>query len=320
MKKILFPLFLLILTIIIIISSCDELPPDNGEGSLSLNLLSDVKSTIIQPDVEMVISTYDITGYGPNEATFSLTDITESSVGIGTLTPGEWVITVKAKNSNGIIIADGEAEVTIISNKQITTTITIRPLSGNGTLDLTITWEMTVINPIIEGTLTPVGGTSMSLTFDISASTSTGTYLNSSLEAGYYTLCFYLKDGPTDIYGAMVTVRILAGETSTGVCNIDDSGNIEFIINPDLQNPIEITLSGQQESLALGSNMTITATTSEPVDSYQWFLNAGFLMGQTNSSITIGDALSQGTYRLDLIVNKGVILSSTGISFTVNSE
>jgi hypothetical protein len=55
------------------------------------------------------------------------------------------------------------------------------------------------------------------------------------------------------------------------------------------------------------------------VDSYQWYLNGGLLSGETSASITVGSALAEGVYRLDLAVTKGNIVSSGTLEFAVVS-
>ena len=85
----------------------------------------------------------------------------------------------------------------------------------------------------------------------------------------------------------------------------------------DLQNPVNIEFIGAEESILLGSEMTVTAVTSEPVDSYQWYLDGILLEGDTGPTVTLGKTLKPGFYMLDLLVENGPILSSEGISFKV---
>ena len=84
--------------------------------------------------------------------------------------------------------------------------------------------------------------------------------------------------------------------------------------------PIAITFSGQQSQLPPGTDMTITATTSENPVTYQWYLGGVPLTGQTSSSITIGSSLTPGNYKLDLEVTKGSVISSESITFSVLSS
>ncbi|HEX3044374.1 MAG TPA: hypothetical protein VHY08_06435, partial [Bacillota bacterium] len=144
---------------------------------------------------------------------------------------------------------------------------------------------------------------------------------NAAINTGYYTLLVYLYDGTSFKWGAAEAVRILAGQTSEGNYPIIPGagfGGINLIITPDLQNPIGISFNGQQDQLLIGSGMTITATTSETVETYQWYLNGWPLSGETNSAITIGSSLGQGVYRLDLIVTKGNISSSETVNFRIS--
>jgi hypothetical protein len=146
------------------------------------------------------------------------------------------------------------------------------------------------------------------------------TYQNTAINAGYYTLLVYLYDGTSFKWGAAEAVRILAGQTSEGNYPIIPGagfGGINLIITPDFQNPIGITFSGQQENLMIGNGMSIAATTSETVETYQWYLNGWPLNGETGSAITIGSSLGTGSYRLDIVVTKGNIVSSGTVNFKI---
>ncbi|HET7839885.1 MAG TPA: hypothetical protein VFL04_08995, partial [Rectinemataceae bacterium] len=83
----------------------------------------------------------------------------------------------------------------------------------------------------------------------------------------------------------------------------------------DLQNPITVTLDGPT-TIAQGASMTVSATSSEPVDSYQWYLQ-GSPVGTNSSSIVLGSSLALGHYWLSLVVTKGNILSSKSVEFDV---
>jgi N-acetylneuraminic acid mutarotase len=87
-------------------------------------------------------------------------------------------------------------------------------------------------------------------------------------------------------------------------------------VDPNLQNPIGITFSGQSAELQTNQQMTVTATTTETVESYQWYLKGSALAGATNPSVTVGN-LAEGHYRLDLFVTKGDVISSETLYFDV---
>ena len=64
--------------------------------------------------------------------------------------------------------------------------------------------------------------------------------------------------------------------------------------------------------------MTVIAAPSEPVQSYQWYLDSLSLSGETNQSVTIGSNLSPGVHRIDVLVTStNNQLYSTNAIFTV---
>ncbi|MCL6592258.1 MAG: hypothetical protein K6U80_20225 [Firmicutes bacterium] len=296
------------------------------KGTLVLNISeSEVQAKSIQPGLDMTIATYDISGTGPNGTSFQKDNIAAGApVTINALAVGVWTISVNAKNSGGTIIASGVSNVLIAAEVTNNTEITVRPLTGTGELRISISWPAGIItNPSIIGTLTPVGGSATNITFTIAGNGLSASYQNNAIPAGYYTLLVQLKDGSVIKWGGIESVRIIAGQTSSGEFPLTTApgeiGDIELVINPDLQNPISISFSGQQENLTIGTNMTVTATPSQAVDSYQWYLNGILLLGQTGQTITIGSSLAEGSYRLDVVIVKGNITSSGYITFEVIS-
>jgi len=98
--------------------------------------------------------------------------------------------------------------------------------------------------------------------------------------------------------------------------------SVNLSIVPDLQNPITITLQGAVEVLTPGTAMTVTAHTDPPDREneyrYQWYLNGVSLDGENGPSITIkADDLQVGSYRLDVGVTAGDILSSESCVFVL---
>jgi hypothetical protein len=98
--------------------------------------------------------------------------------------------------------------------------------------------------------------------------------------------------------------------------------SVNLSIVPDMQNPITITLEGAVEVLTPDSEMTVAAYTDPPDIKneylYQWYLNGVSLNGENRSSITIkGCDLQVGSYRLDIRITAGAILSSEACFFIV---
>ncbi|HEX3045633.1 MAG TPA: hypothetical protein VHY08_12815 [Bacillota bacterium] len=302
-------------------------PGSSKTGSLVLNIgQAGLKAQTIEPVLDMNIAAYDIIGSGPNGANFRKDNVTVGGqVRINTLGVGSWAVEVDAKNAAGILIAAGVTTVQVSAGAAAQAIVTVRPINGTGQLNLTVSWPAGIImNPSVTGTLIPVGGTALNITYTLSGDNLSATYQNSMLSTGYYTLFTQLKDGSTRKWSATDTIRIINGQTTTGVYELTATqgqfGDIQLEVTPDLQNPITITFSGQQNSLPAGSDMTITAAPSQPVDAYQWYLNGFALPDATNASLTIGQSLGVGKYMLTLVITKGNIVSSNSIGFSVEAS
>ncbi len=324
-------LLLLLLSGLLLLTGCGGGKNSSNStktGTLSVKI-SDAafKARIIQPSLDMKIASYRISGNGPNEATFPAMNITEDTATISSLVPGDWTITVDAKNAAGDIIASGYAETTIISGTTSPVSIEVRPLEGNGVLRLALSWPAGIISdPLVTGKLTSQSTDAVTpLNFNLAGNKLSASYENTQLAAGYYLLSVQLNNADYQSWGAVEAVRIIAGQTSEGsypltTSQIDpNEGGLVVDIKPDLQNPIVITFSGQVDEIREGTSMTITATASEQVDSYQWYLDGKSLNNETSTTITIGSSLKLGGHRLDLVVTKGHTVSSEAVHFKVIS-
>lgn len=81
---------------------------------------------------------------------------------------------------------------------------------------------------------------------------------------------------------------------------------------------LEINLEGAKTSLAVGQDMTVTASTVTPAaETYQWLLNGVVLPGQTGTSVTIGSTLAEGEYQLTLNATREGVVSSQTVEFYV---
>jgi hypothetical protein len=282
------------------------------------NPISGIKT--ITPSVDMSVSTFDIYGTGPEGRSFSRLDVTSSMIRQMSLAPGEWTVTVNAKNNDGVIIGNGSVKAIINVGKITRARVFVCPVIGEGTLCLQVIWPPDIIrNPVIKAEIKPAGGPPQSLPFFLGCNQRTAFYCG-SFQNGYYTLSIQLYDGDEMVWGTVEAVRIIAGyKTCKIYVLVKDMcrGGLMLFIKTDLQNPVDILFEGVRDIIFYGSDMTVSAFTSEPVDSYQWYLEGVLLEGETGPSITLGSLLEPGFYKLDLLVSRGPILSSEGFSFEV---
>jgi alpha-tubulin suppressor-like RCC1 family protein len=315
----------LLLIVLLALSGCiggnnNGTPPASTvKGTVKLSIDSDMGAKTFQPDFDMKIASYSIYGNGPNGASFNQSGITGNTANFE-LAVGNWDITVDAFNDDNQNIAMGIIKETVIQGPN-TFRVTVTPLSGFGSLQLDMVWTAnSIVKPVISSTLTAKSGDILPLPFNIGSDNSSASYENTEVATGYHILAVKLFDDMVLKWGALEAVRIIKNLTTKGHFEIINTGDVVFQIDPDLKNPIEIELNGAQDNIMAGTSMTITASTSEPVDTYQWYLNADPISGQTASSITIGSNLAIGSYRLDLLVSKGEVYSSASHTFRVTAH
>ena len=312
--------------LLVLLMGCPLTPPVGDTGSLLLTFspAGVLSARTFLPPVDMNIASYDVQGSGPGGASFQQLGVTATSLSVGSLVTGPWTVNVDARNPVSALIAAGAAGVTITGGQTTAATITVTPLPGNGTLDLSISWPAGLIaSPSVSATLTPQGGSPAGFPLVLAGDSLSASGTDPGCPAGYYTLSLSIMDGAQAVYGLTDVVRIVAGSTTTAAIVLTAAdiaravGGVDLVVTPDLRSPITIGFTGQQALLALGSSMTVVATPSQPVVSYQWFLNGVAIPGATAATLTIGSALPAGGYSLDLVVAKPNVLSAGHVGFRV---
>lgn len=321
--------------------SCNLNKNEVQSGVLVIDINTDIETrSLIQPDLEMVISEYLITLTGPG---------TDVSVTLGSgvtnnvftnLAPGTWNIKAEAKNSAGVIIASGSDTAVVAVAKTTAASITVVPLSGNGTLELAITWpEGLVSNPNITSTLIKGEEAPQNLNFTLSpeVSATSGAY-SGFWAAGYYSLTLQLKDGDLVLWQRILNVRMIEGQVTkatyalteddlSNTANPETVGAVELNIGAELYNPFDMTLAGTQKTLHRDESMVLTVTDSSAAatKTIRWFINGQEQTGENGSSLTItgqesaetGIKLPHGRYWLDVLVAAGSVLNSKTAFFDI---
>ena len=287
----------------ILLLGCNQLfIPSGTTGKLTIVLSNAINERTLAPPISMDISNYSITGTGPGGSAF-----TESFIG-GTLVKnslllGEWTIVVDAFNDTGIRIGTGSTIVQVVTG-ETSTSIIVKPVSGTGSLDLTITWpEAQIASPSLHATLSSAIGDTQSLAFAIVGSSAT--YSSSALENGYYTLAFTLNDNGIVKAGAVDVVRIIAGQTTSGAYECKNTGEIggqlAVTVTTEMNPPLEFAAMNIASSQIVGDIQHLSANianySGEVV--YSWYVNGVFqTFGQ---NYDFGEGLSIGYYRVDVV-------------------
>lgn len=325
MKKVIILTMVLLITLSCnFISNLQRNPIDTKYNVLVLNFASSsIGNKTIVPDITMEIDSYDIRGYGPSGAYFERLDwFSGNSLFINSIVSGIWIIEIDAKNSDGIIIGNGNTSADVIANSTTTADITVGPVEGDGTFTINITWvQDDFTDPTISAYVKKADETEIQLNdftvVDNSASSVT------TLSNGYYQLFLTISDGQNNAYLEDKVIRIIYAQNTIATLVVGDTGDIGLTITivSEMDNPITIAFSGLIFLLEEGDNMTLTSITDpSPVDAYQWYLDGKALSGETASSITFGNDLLPGKHWIMLMVEKGSILSSNKLSFYVVEE
>lgn len=284
-------------------------------GDLSIVISDAVGTRTLEPPLNMTPASYTIRGVHADGETFATqVSASKASTTKSGLTFGSWTVTVDAYNddSTPTKIGTGETTVTVVSGKTAEANIAVYPLSGKGTLDLTSSWSGTLENPSVSATLTPIAA---GKPIDIPIDQTHPNYENTDLESGYYRLSFQLYDTGTLVAGAVEIVRIVAGQTTSGVVSILDAkgagGSIAANVTIDLHSPITVSVvraSSTGATLAtLGLSATQTGATGTPT--FTWFVNGGPVpdgWSIDGSTLRIPAAnLPEDTYRIDVLATAG---------------
>jgi hypothetical protein len=196
---------------------------DRGTLVLTLRLGCLITQTLV-PGIDMVIASCTIAGTGPDPATDYFSVNTSGGLELSDLTPGTWVITVDASNAGGTLIGQGDASVEIVAGQTTNAQINIVPVSGTGTLSLTVHWDKKLHTSVtIDCSLIHMStGQNLSPKFDFSASGNQATYTSDPpIPTGYYLLTLQVYDNKVKFWGIAEAVRIVAGQSTPGTWRID---------------------------------------------------------------------------------------------------
>lgn len=295
---------LILCMVTLVLAACNQPVASNSTtGSLRIRLANNINTQTLVPAIDMTAASYAVNSTGPGGATFTGTstggDVVENGLAFGT-----WNVIVSAKNSVGTTIGTGAASAQVNTGETASVTVAVTPLSGNGTLSLTISWPASQVQtPSISATLAPTvtGGTPQNLPFTISGSSATysGTAGN-----GYYVLAFTLSDNGLAVAGTADIVRIVAGQTTSGTYSFSNvnapGGSLTVTISPNLQDPLQVTMGGQPTQTH-GTTQTLTAIVLNYTGSisYRWYVN-GVFQGTTDSVFVFGSGVGVGYYIIDV--------------------
>jgi len=280
-------------------------PEDVGTLRVAVGVSEPEATFSIMPGTPLEPEEYRIVGDGPNGDGFDITT-SEEIVEIEHVVIGEWSVEVSALNSEHEEVGYGVDQTVVESGEVATAEVEVVPLAGTGSLSLTASWpDEEVDDPALEATLTDPDGNSEPLDFEI-VEPGSAEYYAPEVDGGYYTLLVQLLDGSDTVAGIAETVRILYDQHTEGHLSFDDlskpTGTIEVTVVVDLNEPLEVSIEGASSEIEYETTMTVSATVENGDGKeieYDWYLNGA--SAGSGASITVGDGLAPGNYRLDVV-------------------
>ena len=246
--------WLTLLIVVFLIAACPNPNISDKGTSLTISITNKINARTLLPPLDMNAASFTVNGTGPGGATFSQAT-SGGSVTVTGLAFGTWSVTVNALNAAGTVIGSGQATVTVSTGQTTTVAISVVPLAGNGTLNLSVTWTASQVeNPSIQASLMPPSGTATPLSFSVAGNQAT--YSSSTIPAGYQTLTVQLLDNGIPVMGAVEVARIVAGQTTTGsyaFTNVNQpGGSVQVNITPAMADPIPVSISGVSATITAG--------------------------------------------------------------------
>ncbi|WP_422481044.1 hypothetical protein [Pleomorphochaeta sp. DL1XJH-081] len=223
MRKFTMLIFGLVILATILLAGCEE---SSNTTTLKLRFLpvearSSSTRDPVSPDGQgLSITSYIITGRGPNDKSFTITT-SSAQAEINGLVIGTWQIDVVGMNQQETILATGSASHHL-TTKDNAVEVFLDEYEGEGAVAIDFTWgdpEFTSISLDLE--LRPQGGEQ----FDVYEGKTIDTANASAryeavLQTGSYDLIFTLYSANIKIGGGVVALRILDGMTSSRTISI----------------------------------------------------------------------------------------------------
>jgi hypothetical protein len=180
----------------------------------------------IVPSSPWLPQSYLVSGTGPDGAVFSA-ESSQTSLK-QKLAPGTWTIEVQALASGGTAVASGMTTCDLEPSLSTQASVTLCPLSGKGSLNLSIELNFAVPSDCkFSAKLTYVGrpgsvDVPTQSPIEMEIPTSDPRISCPSVEAGQYTLSLILLDGQgSAVGGCFETILVLAGYETSGSCLIE---------------------------------------------------------------------------------------------------
>ena len=274
---------------------------------------------------------YSVSGQGPSGQSFGPIISTESSITVSEIQVGNWSIQAKALNAENNELASGSGTYDI-GRGQNSITVALDTITGNGTLQLDISWDDDITwrdSVRIEVSIKDIDGNEILSTSRSASTNSEGVSILLALSAGCHIMSVraFDEDGSLDV-GATDAVRIVAGTRSSGSLHLKPSdpnptGDVSIGIVNQVGVPMPFYIDYSPKNVSAGQTVTLSAlhdtldsSISESNLHYSWYKD-GVALSVADSS-TCSVQAQVGLHRYDVIVISNVEGTMCGASLLLN--
>lgn len=306
-----------------------------GQGILKLELKSASRSIVWTPALDMGIEAYTISGKGPGSGdSFIVEGFDDGEFIQEGLAVGVWAITVDGYNADGIKAGTVTVAVTIRNGHETTVVATVRPLEGEGTLNLSVAWtdsESKLADPGCSVVIRDEFGEDIEgisnlreLSLGVGGTSATGIINN--LPTGWYEVTVGLYEGisggsPEVVWDGVFVLRIVKDQTTEGSVVISEkqirfgTGGVAITVEEDMDNPLAVSFTGLPEKVTTADTVTVAATGSfSGNEEYRWYVN-GTKVGTGSELRYVFSEV--GEYTVSLLVLDGGVLGGFGENVSV---
>jgi hypothetical protein len=180
--------------------ACDFGGGDTQLGSLEIILQDRIAARTIAPLLDMEVDLWNIRANRVgSDYQIGPVDVTADTHSLTGILSGTWVVTVEAYNNDSprVKIGEGSSTVVVQPGKMTQTSISVVPLTGNGSFTFTLDWTGNLIDsPSLEAYLTAESASvpASVAASDISITGSTATITVDEVPTGYYDFSYVLKN------------------------------------------------------------------------------------------------------------------------------
>ncbi len=312
--------FLVICCLLGVIACNNETPFEYGSLTISFsnNIVPETSRGLSVDDIATSLSYLIIHGAHEDGSMFDKTVDFSVTTTINTLLAGSWDFTISAYNESDQLIGRGTGSTTILAKDRTTLSITIHSLVGNGTIEFTTSWPVSLVtNPQIVASLTKVSDEDTPIPLECTITSGTA-IASVDVEAGSYTITYALYEGDgrldTDrVFGTAGSLFLVANQNVTVNCPLVQnemrlSGSLDVTIDIDLRPEYSVSISPKELTVFYSKPATFSVTASPPSStnsySYRWYLDGVLVDGEQETSITFND-LTLGPHTVVAFVSSG---------------